>query len=276
MASKRRSASRTSRTTMLAIIGSILAVALIVAGLWWDNQRTAVASNSLGSAGPLTSAPVSPPESATFAPLADALPKLTDQSQPFRLLVIGDSTGNDADEWVAITARQLSTAYGRDVKLRTWDPATMGFDREMAAPGTGEELTIFNFSAPGEGPKYAYRNLEALADKNPDLVIINHGHNSAAIQSELEALLGELTDLWTEVPALVVVDQNPRTDNVQQSDAAAAGIAAFSSAHPDVTVVDVRSAFADGDLVALLRDGLHPNAAGSQLWAETMWSALAI
>ena len=275
MASKRRSEYRTSRNNILAIIGIVLTVALIAAGLWWDNQRTANALGSLGSAGPSTPAPTDDPEALQFAPIDDVLPKLTDQSQPVSVLVIGDSTGNDSDEWVNITVRHLASRHGRAVTQRIWDTQADNF-RESNTPGAGETVTITNFSAPGANPTYQFQRLDSVADLEPDLVIFNHGHNSTTIESHLNAIADKLLETWSTAPAAAVIDQNPRTDDVPQSIAAGEGVRAFAAARPEVLLIDVRSAFEEAGVDGLLRDPVHPNPAGSQLWAETVWSALRI
>ncbi|WP_206473638.1 SGNH/GDSL hydrolase family protein [Dietzia sp. KRD202] len=273
MASKRRFATGISGSTLLATVGILIAVVLIAAGLWWDKQRTAIEPSTTGAA---SSSGLLVEPSTTFAPLETATSKLADPSQPVRILVIGDSTGNDTDEWVSFTARHLAEDKGRAVAMTTWNADNEEFGREVQFPGAGELVTITNFSAPGVAPPYHYYRLDAIADDRPDLVVISHGHNSPAVESHLKALTAKVGELWPDPPALAVIDQNPRTDDPAQSQIAAGEMDKFAAAHPSVTVIDVRSAFENGGGGSLLSDGLHPNVEGSRLWARTVWSALGI
>ncbi|WP_206473173.1 SGNH/GDSL hydrolase family protein [Dietzia sp. KRD202] len=254
MAKFQSRASRVIRTRAITSV-VILTAIILTAILRWDDNRVSVGT--------------SPPLELTSG-------KLADPSQSVRLLVIGDSTSNDADEWVSLTAQHLADSKGRMVAMTTWEPDTERFGREIILAGSGRPITIINFSSPGATPPYNLLRLSKVAADRPDLVIVNQGHNSPDVEAEVGALVTELRQLWPQPPEIAVIDQNPRTDDPNQSQAAAVGMDALADSHPYIELVDVRSAFRSNGGAELLTDGLHPNSEGSHLWARTVWAALGI
>ena len=285
MVSKRRS--RTiDRSVVLTLIGAVLAAALIAAGLWWDNQRNeaivsrAASSSSLSDPAPTPLIPVEPVDGA-FASMTNTIARLDDASQPLTIAVVGDSTGNNDDEWVSLTAERINREYGRTVIYNPWLPATTAYGAARTLPGEGEPVTIWNFSAPGERSAYSIRHLAVGVPETPDLVIINHGHNE--LPSEAAGFIGSLIDRVGELrdpaPALAVTLQNPRLDElgIEPSQRISSAVAELISEHPGAVTIDVRSAFeAAGPSTLTYPDGVHPAPAGSRLWADTVATALGL
>lgn len=278
MASKRRSGNSTSRTNVLAIIGILLAVALIVAGLWWDKQRTAVAVKGNPNGSSQAAFTNWEKDEPSAAPLRPALDKLARDGEPAIILVIGDSTGNNASEWVYLLGDRLVAQTGRPVTIRPWSDEDTAYGQDVSTPGSGAPITILNYSAPGRGPDYALENFNKAATGRPDLAIINHGHNTSGpdLDNALGRIALRLTTQWDQPPAIMATIQNPRTDNTVQSEAAIRAARNFGDRRPDVTMIDVAAAFEKQGTEALLGDGVHPNAAGQQVWTETVAQALGI
>lgn len=278
MLSKQRSHSRVSRSGLFATVGIILAVAVMAAGLWWDKQRSAVAVQ--GSPNGASQAAFTNWENRepSAAPLRPALDKLDRDGEPATILVIGDSTGNNASEWVYLLGDRLAAQTGRPVTIRPWSDEDTAYGQDVSTPGSGAPITILNYSAPGRGPDYALENFNKAATERPDLAIINHGHNPSGpdLDNALGRIALRLTTQWDQPPAIMATIQNPRTDNAAQSEAAIRAARNFGDRRPDVTMIDVAAAFEKQGTEALLGDGVHPNAAGQQVWTETVAQALGI
>ena len=286
MVSKRRSHSRVSRSGIFATIGILLAVALMAAGLWWDNQRNeaivsrAASSSSLSDRTPTPLIPVDP-ETGAFASMADTVARLDDASQPLTIAVIGDSTGNNDDEWVSLTAERINREYGRTVVYNPWLPATTAYGAARTLQGAGEPVTIWNFSAPGERSAYSIRHLAVGVPEAPDLVIINHGHNETPAEAAgfISSLIDRVGEMRDPAPALAVTLQNPRLDElgIEPSQRISRAIAELTPEHPGAVTIDVRSAFEAADpSILTYPDGVHPAPAGSRLWADTVATALGL
>lgn len=277
MARQHRSQPKLARSTVLTLIGVIAAVAVIAGGLWWDERRTTIAvENYPNAASQIDFTPKSEP---TAAPLKPVLDKLSRGGDPVTVLVIGDSTGNSEGEWVDMLGNRLAADTGRPVTIRPWSDEDTAYGPGIVKSGSGEPLTILNYSAPGRGPDYAIEHFGKAVTERPDLVIINHGHNTSG--SDLDNALGRIvlrvTSQWDQPPAIMATIQNPRTDNPVQSEAAIQAARNFGDRRPDVKMIDVHAAFVQQpDPTALLGDGLHPNEAGQKVWTATVAQALGL
>jgi hypothetical protein len=205
---------------------------------------------------------------------------LDDADRNVTITVLGDSTGDAGDEWVAGLARSISDKYQRTVVFRSWNlvsaaygpAATLGPDRSAGV------VTVWNGSAPGQGPFYSQDNLAGLAPGPSDLLIINHGHNftDAASGAAKEVQLTEVAVAqWKNEPAVAVILQNPRTTRAAAQEA---NVTALEGAFEDedIVLVDVHGAFGrESDLSKLLlSDGVHPNAVGQDIWLKAVLRSL--
>ncbi len=109
------------------------------------------------------------------APLAPVR-ALFGQARPLTVSVLGDSTSDDDDEWVAMWAQELADTH--TVTLHMWDAAESGYDLPVTYGDAGPEVEIWNFSVPGALPDDPARRLEAAQPEQPDLVVYNFGHTS--------------------------------------------------------------------------------------------------
>lgn len=266
-------------TAGLGALGLVTAC-LVTVALAQPNQPT-VSAEPRPSFTTTTSAGPEPVPTIASADLGAAVARLDDKAASWTLTVLGDSTGNDGDEWVANLARTIATEKVRPVTYYSWDAAAATY----AAPvtygrGSGDPVTIWNGSASGMGPDYSLANLPALAASPSDLLIVNHSHNFVSPQqgaTDEAALVTATAAQWQTVPAVAVTLQNPRLTDAPAQDANLAAVS-DAVAGSSYTVIDVTSAFrAQPDIAALLQaDGTHPNSAGQTLWSETVNAALGL
>lgn len=236
------------------------------------------------------SGPLTVTSRTTTAGAADIAPPPTgvtinaglDSAEPYTIVVLGDSTGNNTDEWVHLMGRRIAANYRRTVTIRDWSDTANGYVTSTSYGDLGRPpLTIWNGSAAGKGPAYSESYYASMAPERADLTLINHGHNGANdIVSGDQRLVQLAKDHMTQDAVIAIVLQNPRTDSLAKADMLQRGVNAlrqrFGGASSGITLIDVNSAFPrDAGLAAYLRpDGLHPNERGQQLWADTVAAAL--
>ncbi|WP_281712338.1 SGNH/GDSL hydrolase family protein [Dermacoccus nishinomiyaensis] len=185
------------------------------------------------------------------------------------VLVLGDSTGNDEDEWVYRWAEN-GLGHQRFVTYHAWKKDAYAPTPERL--GAGEPASLWNASQPGSTPSYHVDRWNSIS-KKADVVVLNFGHNGTD-REETYGLSGLLEKIMKSSPNAVVVGtaQNPEKDDAGKANREA--VVAWNKAH-GVPTIDVNKAFADdgrGD--ALRRDAIHPSPAGSQVWADAVSRAL--
>lgn len=192
-------------------------------------------------------------------------------------MVLGDSTGDDSDEFPFLVAQQLGTAYNRPVIIHRWTDGT-GYGGETTFPGGRDAAAIhvWNGSVSGSVGAYAATNLEAMTPAGADLVLINYGHNYGGPQQAREGISQLLKDIDAHLaqPPILVTIQNPKNPETMLSSAIVGQVRATASAYHCETV-DVYSAFKNAvDPGLLLLDDTHTSPAGSKIWADTVVKAL--
>jgi lysophospholipase L1-like esterase len=193
------------------------------------------------------------------------------------MVVLGDSTGDDTDEFPFLAAQQLASEYNRPVIVHRWADGR-GYGEESAFPGGPDAaaIHIWNGSVSGSVGSYAASNLTAMTPAGADLVLINYGHNYAGPQ-EAKAGISQLLEVIDERlgrPPVLVTIQNPKNPETVLSSAIVEQVRATAMEHVCETV-DVHRAFKDaGDLDLLLLDDTHPSPAGSKVWAAAVVKAL--
>lgn len=191
------------------------------------------------------------------------------------VLVIGDGSGNDDDEWVSVWARD-HLAAGAKVSYRAWDRANREYAAAVRIGSTGPTIEVWNASVSSpDMTREPARVTQAWQDA--DLVLLSYGHRRSPneVEAQLDTVLAAVRGCDADVP-LVVMIQNPdraATEAVQR--ATTRQIQAWAGAH-DVATVDLYSAFtADptprNDLVE--SDG-SPTPHGSRLWSQALADAL--
>lgn len=230
------------------------------------------------------------------------------------LVVIGDSTGDETNvqnRWVLRTAQWLAARYpnytvnfhqwniGANLTAPgSWDPLGTGQSRVLQT-GTGTVngggpyvLDVWSASASGSQPAYALDSTRwpamlgsTVITISPDLVIVNHGHNSgSAPGSQFRVLLLQLTRaieaLWPQA-SIAVTAQNPTgtafADHTLDNLRARSVITTAST--EGYGLINVFQAFLNNPNYEAdwlnPSDHLHPSDAGSVLWAYLVTQQLA-
>lgn len=223
--------------------------------------------------------------------------KLATGRENATLLVVGDSTGDETNvqgRWPLKTAQWLAAQYpAYTVNFRMWNYTADNYDAlgvgksvvVQTGTGTGNAggpfvIEIYNASASGTAPSYHYDTTRwfkvAPTSITPNLVIVNHGHNlggAGGNQSnyEIHKLARSAHERWP-LAGIMVTAQNPMT--VGQADEANDRLRARAvqvlAANEGYGLVNVLQLFLKDPSYStnLLSDGLHPNEAGSRLWAD--------
>lgn len=210
----------------------------------------------------------------TRPPVAAAVGLLDDPTREWTLTVLGDSTGNDTNEYVFLLAKQLSDAHNRPVIIHRWTNDAYESEMRIGA-GRYAPLHIWNGSVPGTTGEYALDHLEAIAPK-ADLTILNYGHNyKGAWNTETVTLqLVNAVDGQHGNGAMLFMFQNPQNPETPDSEATSQKIREMVTT-ANYEAVDVYQAFkATGDIAPLMHDNIHPNPAGSQVWADAVAAKL--
>ncbi|HSI42272.1 MAG TPA: SGNH/GDSL hydrolase family protein [Xanthobacteraceae bacterium] len=221
--------------------------------------------------------------------------KVEEQVVDTIVLVVGDSTGVESSpaRWVQRLCDKIAAQWPtHSVYRHPWDDATKtypGGSVVTVQTGSGSRnIRVYNCSVSGQVIAYVRDNAPTvISGITPDLIIYSYGHNSPQDLTNYRAITHQgVMALAARMPdaALVMTLQNPRatitTGVTLSSDYAPDQVrqrANFEYAMAEgLPVANVNDAFrAYGDYNAdLLTDGLHPNAAGSQLWADVAWGAI--
>ncbi len=195
-------------------------------------------------------------------------------SEPVTMAVLGDSTSNTRTEWVHRWATDL--AQDRPVTISHWDESSQDGYVEpdvLSEQGEGSAVTIWSGSQTGAEASYPATVLDQIVPEEPDLAIYNFGHNSTAdeVAGEFSTLHQAMTDRFGAVPTVVILQQ-PQVDD---ANAEAREVVEAWANEAGLATIDVAEAFQEtGEPETLLGDTVHPNEAGSELWAETVDEAL--
>ncbi len=242
------------------------------------------ARNLLGGSGGGRGAPARPRD--VRDPIGSRLlAKLAAGRADASILVLGDSTGNEAGEWPDLLLRDLAKRFPRyTAAYRQFD--LRGFAPVWSKRGSGPHtLTLYNASWGGTTTRWDLPFTRIFGSLHADLIFISHGHNEGALvpaepywRDDLLALT-ESVSLASPSSEIVLIAQNPRTADasmgprryVTRTVAQARGYGfvnvwrAFEHAAPGGRVASDPAA---GSL--LLADGVHPNAAGQRVWADAV------
>lgn len=270
---RRKSVTKRAKITAVVCAGS--AVALTFAGLSFGQreelQANAAAAEQFNSA--VTAPTAEPTESQAPADVPAIL-----EGENVVISVLGDSTGNSTGEWVDLWAQDI--AESATVTMYLWDQTAEQYRPDPITYGSGaKQVTIWNGSMPGATADYPTDKMSTILPESPSTVILSYGHNGApetvapAFQETAEALAGAAPDA-----DVLVVMQNaagePRRARTDQNQMLLRNWATNAG----LPIIDVRAAFdTQPNLEGLLLDdgtGVHPNDAGSRVWAEALQAAL--
>ena len=194
------------------------------------------------------------------------LKKLKRGQQDAKILVLGDSTSNDPTEWPTILAGLLSGDWtGCIVRVIPWSGTAWGAPVTVGGSGP-RTLDVYNASIAGWVTTHVlapYFN-DIVAATQPDLTIINLGHNDNAVTADFYSRYSALTEsVMAAAPdsGLICLAQNPKTsDNTQALKAQQ--IEQLCAAR-GYGLIDIHQMFVDrGDYSSWMYDSVHPNLVG--------------
>ena len=204
-------------------------------------------------------------------PDLDAVRDVLADGAPVVVAALGDSTGNETWEWVYEWGRAL--ASDRPVEVVSWNEWTEDGYIDPVELGSGQDggtVTLYAGHQSGAGAAYPAGRLEALVPEEPDLVILNYGHNDTvdSVRSGTADTLEALRQRFGGGLPVVVTLQQPQADDANAEVRAALADLAADEGLP---TIDVAAAFeATGDPAVLLADTVHPDEDGAALWARTV------
>lgn len=208
-------------------------------------------------------------------------------SDPIRVLVLGDESGDGADEWVALWAKELAADH--TTKYSGWDSASRSFTRATSSgSGNGSEVSIFNASQESGTLTKTTQDLDAVrramsasgaatpaAKKVTDVVVVSFGYREQT--EEFAQNLETLTEELEPGTPVLVVNQAPQKGSGANGQRDRARAATDWADQNKYGAVDVFAAFiAAPEPLAQLVDakGVLPNARGHQVWAEAVAAKL--
>ncbi len=239
---------------------------------------TASSTTELRPVAPLSSGSASPSPSA--APAEGALGEvraLIAGDEPIVISVLGDSTGNGPNEWVARWAKSIGQS-GSTVTVHYWDETTSAYGDDVTY-GTGSRaVEIWNGSMPGKNATNALRILSDLQPVEPDLIVYNFGHNIGPepVATTYGKIQAAAEEEWGGSPLRAAMLQNPATGDREAPTKGSQDNVSNWASRNDVPLVNVRDAFLKNSEWAAdyMIDAVHPNDNGSQVWAEAVISTL--
>jgi len=261
-------------------------VTVLLVFLAFQKQRT---PPTQAAAAPVVTQTSSPsPSPSPSASLASASPSVTartglggiadiiDSPDGASILVIGDGSGNQTDEWVSVWARD-HLAKDATVSYRVWDRDTRKYADAVEHGSSDREVSVWNASV--SAPDMASEpDRIGKAWKDADVVLLSYGHRQSAdeISSQMDAVLAAVRAQSKSVPVAVLI-QNPDRANTEAAQRETTSeIKKWANAE-GLPTVDIYTAFIDdparrNDLVE--PDG-SPTPQGSKLWAKTFVQSLA-
>ncbi|GAA3863800.1 hypothetical protein [Tessaracoccus defluvii] len=192
------------------------------------------------------------------------------------LLVLGDGTGNEPDEWVHVWAADHLGA-DRSVDYVLWDRGAESFVEAEELSSTGPVLTVYNGST--RSPSLSAEPARAAkAFDGQDLVLLSYGHRKYAgdLTPALTKMLAEIRKESATVPVAVVLQNPDPAASAAQQKATVEAVAEWA-AENDLPTIDVFGGFPESQskVDALVEEDGSPNKEGSKLFAELVAAAFA-
>lgn len=191
------------------------------------------------------------------------------------ILVIGDGSGDESDEWVSVWARDY-LAQQATVSYGVWNATAARYADAVRLGSTTRAVSLWNASV--SSPTMA-REPERIAKawRDADVVLLSYGHQRSAkdIATQLDAVLAAVRQQSDSVPVAVLIQNPDRTKTEASQRETTLAIQKWAGAKGFPTV-DIYSAFtADpAPRTDLVESDGSPTPKGSQLWAKTLAQAL--
>jgi lysophospholipase L1-like esterase len=232
--------------------------------------RTASAKPEEPVGGSYTPVPVSPTteKRAPKTTLAQAK-KIVRSDRDVTIQVLGDSTGNDPNEWVDLWAKHLGDSSR--VELHQWAAKTQDWDPEIVTYGdSGRKVTIWNGSFPGARASYPLDRLGKITPEKPDLIVYNYGHNATAntIVNEMAFTIDKVNARYPGTPRVATLQNPARGSRKPIEDPTRVALRNWADSI-GLALIDIEKVFnEESELAAIMKDEVHPNYEGEKLWAD--------
>lgn len=224
-----------------------------------------------------------PPSPSSSTPKPSPTPTLTGLSgvatllngdDPVSVLVMGDGSGNETDEWVYLWARDHLPA-DRQVTYRAWNPDVSRWGKAVTT-GKGAATTIWNASKASPDLAKEAKRLTTVW-RPADVVILSYGHRGdpKTIASQLEVVRNAVAAENRQAIVLVII-QNPDPVATQSTQAETTKAVRTWAKKRDLDTVDVYRAFVTDSAprYQLVESDGSPTPLGSALWARTFAEAV--
>ena len=254
----------------LVVLGLITAVAVVLALL--QHRVPTVAATPPPAPVPVTPTPTPAAPREGLAGVADVI----NSPEGASILVIGDGTGDEDDEWVAVWARD-HLATNATVSYRAWDRANNQYGAAVRTGSTGPTIELWNASV--RSPDMAREpDRIARAWQDADVVLLSYGHRRmpSRITAEMDAVAAAVRANSPDARVVVLL-QNPdraATEIVQRDTVQAIKTWADANAFPTVDVYGAFMADATPRNELVESDG-SPTVIGSRLFSQVLSDALA-
>jgi hypothetical protein len=209
----------------------------LVSGTWSSQVTTTMALNVLQGAGldtvfvTATGGSAAKPmkdwardiDGATSAQVQPLLSKIKRGIDDPVILVLGDSTGNDTNEWVYLVTSTLGARFPTHTfKYSLWNGTSYPAPTTMSTGSGPRTVTVYNGSVAGSRTLYppGGRWAVMVAAQTPELIFVNYGHNQGTTAPALwRSVYLPHTEALSEEhrgAGIVLMLQNPSTvDNYQ-------------------------------------------------------------
>lgn len=157
------------------------------------------------------------------------------------------------------------------------------FTFDVDATSQGQALRIYNGSMPGSKLEYQASRLAAMLPVAPDLVILNSGHNygtggELSYTTEVSSIVANIRSMYPAA-GIAATSQNPEFapwPGVSQHlrRLTALRILAFTQRWMYIPALEAFLAQSDGGRSMVMSDGIHPEPAGSVIWADAVYKTL--
>ncbi|SDG21182.1 SGNH/GDSL hydrolase family protein [Microbacterium sp. 77mftsu3.1] len=254
------------------VVAAVAAIPAIV------SQPTTSSAVELRPVAPLSTGVASPSSSPVAADGAlGEVQALLAGDDPIVISVLGDSTGNGPNEWVARWAKRIGET-GSTVTVHYWDDVDETYAEDVTYGSGSRAVEIWNGSMPGKNAMNALEIRDQLQPAEPDLIVYNFGHNIGPepVDVTYSKIQKAAEEQWGGRILRVAMLQNPAHGTREApTEGSQRRVSAWASRN-GVPLVNIRDAFtANPEWVAdYMLDEVHPNDAGSQVWVEQVIKTL--
>ncbi len=191
------------------------------------------------------------------------------------ILVMGDGSGNEPDEWVYLWAHD-HLAANRQVKYHAWNTDSSRWGKAVTT-GKGAATTVWNASKTSPDLAKEAKRLSAVWHPS-DAVILSYGH-----RGDPKTIASQLDDMRKAVKAknpqaiVLVMIQNPDPVATQYNQADTTKAVKAWAKKRDLDTVNIYDAFVNDPAprYSLVEFDGSPTPLGSALWARTFAEAIA-